>query len=223
MSLENQSSRSIDGLNTLTCDTINIVESIEINGDNGTPNQILTSDGSSTLWGTISNLFEDLTLATPLSFTAGGTYDGSVAREITISNIANAKLQNSTISGVSLGSNLNAITPSAPLSFNGGGTYTGAAAKTLEITNIPNGDLQNSTISGVSLGSNLANLTGGSGITMTTYTGATARSIALTENEISGVALGSDLADLSLGGYGFNTMSNYHNRSNINRIRRNCE
>ena len=181
MSIEHNSQRSIDGLNTLSCDVINVVESIEIDGDNGANKQLLTSNGTNTYWGSIENLFEPLTVDTPLSFTAGADYDGSVAREITISNIPNSKLQNSTISGVSLGSNLNAITPSAPLSFSEGGTYTGAGAKTLQITNIPNSDLQNSTISGVSLGSNLANLdTAGYGIGMgASYNGGTARSIAL--------------------------------------------
>lgn len=210
MSVENNSVRSIDGLNRISCDVIDISESIQIDGDNGEPNQIIISDGTDCAWDNLSSLLQNLTLASPLSFVSGSNYNGTVARQIQISNIPNSDLQNSTISGVALGSNLNAITPSSPLSFDEGGTYNGNAAKTLSITNIPNSDLQNSTISGVSLGGTLANLTGGSGITMTTYTGATARSISLTENEISGVALGGDLANLDTTGYGISIGASYN-------------
>lgn len=210
MSVENNSSRSIDGLNRIVCDIVDISEAIEIDGDNGEPNQIIISDGTESKWSYISELLQNLTVATPLSFVSGANYNGATARQIQISNIPNSDLQNSTISGVALGSNLNAITPSSPLSFSEGGAYNGNAAKTLQITNIPNSDLQNSTISGVSLGGTLANLTGGSGITMTTYTGATARSITLTENEISGVALGDDLANLDTAGYGIGMGASYN-------------
>ena len=210
MSVENNSVRSIDGLNRISCDVIDISESIQIDGDNGEPNQIIISDGTDCAWNYVSSLLQNLTLSSPLSFVSGSNYNGTTARQIQISNIPNSDLQNSTISGVALGSNLNAITPSSPLSFDEGGTYNGNAAKPLSITNIPNSDLQNSTISGVSLGGTLANLTGGSGITMTTYTGATARSITLTENEISGVALGGDLANLDTAGYGISMGASYN-------------
>ena len=55
MSVENNSLRTIDGINTLSCDVINITESIEIDGDNGNNNQLLTSDGTRTLWRDLSS------------------------------------------------------------------------------------------------------------------------------------------------------------------------
>ena len=106
MSVENNQSRTIDGLNTLFCDVINIVESIEINGDNGEPNQIILSNGTRIDWGNISDLIQNLSVSSPLSFVSGTNYNGSVAREIQISNIPNSVLQNSTISGIALGSQL---------------------------------------------------------------------------------------------------------------------
>ena len=190
MSVENNTVRSIDGLNTLFCDTINIVESIEIDGDNGNNNQLLSSNGTKTLWSDLTDLLNNLTVSAPLSFVSGTFYDGSVARAIQIADdaIANAKLANSTISGKELGTNLDNLTISAPLALSSGTTYNGAAAKTLSLSTA---DL---TIN--------APLTLNSG---TTYNGITAKTLDisniansdLSNSTISGIALGTNLATLN--------------------------
>jgi len=170
MSVENNQSRTIDGLNTLFCDVINIVESIEINGDNGDPNQIILSDGTRITWGNISDLIETLSVSSPLQFTTGTGYNGQIARTIEIPNfsIPNDKLISSTISGVALGGELSNLNVSNPLSFSGSppNNYNGAQTKTIQISNgaISNLKLENSTISGVSLGDDLEDLTFGSGL-----------------------------------------------------------
>ena len=51
----------------------------------------------------------------------------------TLSNIANASLTNSTISGVSLGGTLNSLTVGTGVSLNSGTTYDGSGAKTISI------------------------------------------------------------------------------------------
>jgi hypothetical protein len=159
MSIENNTARTLDGLNTLFCDVINIVESIEINGDNGAPNQIILSNGTTIGWSYLEDLIENLSVSAPLQFTSGTTYDGSVARTIEIPNfsIENAKLISSTISGVALGGVLSQLTLSNPLSFTTGSNYTGEAVRQITIANgaISNLKLENSTISGVSLGDDL--------------------------------------------------------------------
>jgi len=170
MSIENNQRRTIDGLNTLFCDTINVVESIELNGDNGAPNQLIRSDGVKSVWANISDLLLNLSVSTPLRFTTGTTYNGEVARTIEIPNLSidNSKLISSTISGVGLGGVLSQLTLSNPLSFTTGTTYTGEAVRELGIADgaignaklatIGNAKLEHSTISGVSLGGNLADL-----------------------------------------------------------------
>ena len=190
MSVENNTIRSIDGLNTLFCDTINVVESIEIDGDNGNNNQLLSSNGTKTLWSDLTDLLNNLTVSAPLSFVSGTFYDGSVARAIQIADdaIANAKLANSTISGKELGTNLDNLTISAPLALSSGTTYNGAAAKTLSLSTA---DL---TIN--------APLTLNSG---TTYNGITAKTLDisniansdLSNSTISGISLGGSLATLN--------------------------
>ena len=190
MSVENNTVRSIDGLNTLFCDTINVVESIEIDGDNGNNNQLLSSNGTKTLWSDLTDLLNNLTVSAPLSFVSGTFYDGSVARAIQIADdaIANAKLANSTISGKELGTNLDNLTISAPLALSSGTTYNGAAAKTLSLSTA---DL---TIN--------APLTLNSG---TTYNGITAKTLDisniansdLSNSTISGISLGGSLATLN--------------------------
>ena len=190
MSVENNSVRSIDGLNTLFCDTINVVESIEIDGDNGNNNQLLSSNGTKTLWSDLTDLLNNLTVSAPLSFVSGTFYDGGVARAIQIADdaIANAKLANSTISGKELGTNLDNLTISAPLALSSGTTYNGAAAKTLSLSTA---DL---TIN--------APLTLNSG---TTYNGITAKTLDisniansdLSNSTISGISLGGSLATLN--------------------------
>jgi len=228
MSIENNSARTLDGLNTLFCDVINIVESIEINGDNGAPNQIILSDGTTIRWSNLEDLIENLSVSAPLQFTSGTYYDGSVARTIEIPNfsISNDKLISSTISGVALGSELANLNVSSPLSFSGSppNNYNGASTKTIQIANgaISNLKLENSTISGISLGDDLPNLYFGNGLSAidgsaspalyyngTEFIGLALKldgstltlgvnGIKLTDNTISGIALGSNLADLQL-------------------------
>lgn len=223
MSVENNSLRTIDGLNTIQCDVINVVESIEIDGDNGLPNQILSSDGTRTLWSTLSSLLEQLSVNSPLSFVSGTFYDGSVARALQIADgaIQNVKLEYSTISGVSLGSNLYNLNVSNPLSFSGSppNNYDGSQTKTIQIANgaISNLKLEYSTISGISLGGDLNTLTLTSPLSFTSgteYDGSVSRTIqitnipnsALQNSTISGVILGGTLNSLYLGNglYGVN-------------------
>ena len=214
MSVENNSLRTIDGINTLSCDVINITESIEIDGDNGNNNQLLTSDGTRTLWRDLSSLLAQLTVSAPLSFVAGSFYDGSVARAIQIADgaIGNVKLEHSTISGRPLGTSLNQLTLSTPLSYQSGADYDGGTARTIEIGNIANSKLQNSTISGISLGSDLTNLSLSSPLSYTAgtnYNGGTARTLQIADgaignaklenSTISGKALGSNLENLHIG------------------------
>lgn len=73
-----------------------------------------------------------LTASAPLTLTGG--YDGSSARSLTISNIANSDLQNSTISGVALGGNLANLTQGTNITFSSGTTYNGSSAITISST-----------------------------------------------------------------------------------------
>jgi hypothetical protein len=111
--------------------------------------------------------------------------------------IAITKLASSTISGVSLGSNLYTLTQGNGLEYSAGSAYNGSAASTigiaaLGVTNamlagsIANAKLSNSTISGIALGSNLATLTlstSGTGLSgSTTYNGSGAATFTVTSN-----------------------------------------
>jgi hypothetical protein len=227
MSVENNSLRTIDGLNTLFCDVINVVESIEINGDNGNANQLLTSDGIRTLWANLSDLLEPLSLSSPLQFVSGTTYDGSFARTIEIPDgaIANIKLTNSTISGKALGTNLDNLyfgnglltidaSGGIPSGYDGSG-FVGFSVKpkvsggiTVDADGV---SLTNDTISGVQLGNNLYNLNVSNPLSFTSgteYDGSATKTIQiangaidnikLADSTISGVSLGDDLEDLQL-------------------------
>ena len=201
MSVENNQSRTIDGLNTLFCDVINIVESIEINGDNGDPNQIILSNGTRIDWGNISDLIQNLSVSPPLQFTTGTNYNGSIIRTIEIPNLSieNAKLISSTISGVSLGGVLSQLTLSSPLSFTTGSNYTGEAVRQITIANgaISNLKLENSTISGVSLGDDLPTLYFGNGLSA--IDGDASPAVSYNGTEFIGLSLKLDGSTLSLG------------------------
>jgi hypothetical protein len=201
MSVENNQSRTIDGLNTLFCDVINIVESIEINGDNGDPNQIILSNGTRIDWGNISDLIQNLSVSPPLQFTTGTNYNGSIIRTIEIPNLSieNAKLISSTISGVSLGGVLSQLTLSSPLSFTTGSNYTGEAVRQITIANgaISNLKLENSTISGVSLGDDLPTLYFGNGLYA--IDGDASPAVSYNGTEFIGLSLKLDGSTLSLG------------------------
>ena len=192
MSVNNNSIRTIDGQNTLFCDTIEITEEIILNGDNGAANAIIKSDGVNARWALLTDL---LTAGTGINIT--GT-------TISTANVPNSALQNSTISGIALGANLNALSASSPLTLTGG--YDGSSIKTLTISNIANSDLQNSTISGKELGTNLDSLSATSPLTLTGgYDGSSAKSITISNiansdlqnSTISGVALGGTLNALT--------------------------
>tara|TARA_R110000824_G_scaffold338393_1_gene524876 strand:- start:59 stop:1315 length:1257 start_codon:yes stop_codon:yes gene_type:complete len=114
--------------------------------------------------------------------------------EIDLEDIPNSALAENTISGIALGSDLANLTIGDGLLLVDSGaseqtTYNGSSLRALAVqlngstlTNSATGlSLTNSTISGIALGSNLANLTGGTGISMSTYNGATARSIAIAD------------------------------------------
>ena len=201
MSVENNQSRTIDGLNTLFCDVINIVESIEINGDNGDPNQIILSNGTRIDWGNISDLIQNLSVSPPLQFTTGTNYNGSIIRTIEIPNLSieNAKLISSTISGVALGGVLSQLTLSNPLSFTTGSNYTGEAVRQITIANgaISNLKLENSTISGVSLGDDLPTLYFGNGLSA--IDGDASPAVSYNGTEFIGLSLKLDGSTLSLG------------------------
>lgn len=224
MSVSNNQFRSIDGLDTIQCDIINIVSAIEVNGDNGDEGQLLTSTGTGIQFANLSELLEDLTLSAPLSFVAGSEYNGGTARQITIADgaIGNVKLENSTISGKQLGASLETLNFDAPLSNL---NYDGSTARTITIADgdIGNAKLQHSTISGKALGTNLdiLNFSTSSGLVaiddgasaVTDYNGSgfvalgvelksggglskDSNGLFLTDDTISGVALGGTLTNL---------------------------
>jgi len=81
--------------------------------------------------------------------------DGSVDNAHLAGSIANAKLANSTISGVSLGSNLNALTvDDSSIELNTGTTFNGSAARTM---NIKASGVTNAMLAGSIANSKLAN------------------------------------------------------------------
>ena len=196
MSVSNNTSRTIDGENVLFCDSIEITEEIILNGDNGSANEIIYSDGVKARWSSITTL---LTAGTGINI-AGST--------ISTANVPNSALANSTISGKGLGTNLDDLTAGSNIVFasldglettyNGSKgitivadvpVYTAGTGLTLTGTefstnNIPNSDLANSSISGKALGTNLDNLTAGTNITYSagaTYNGGSAITINATD------------------------------------------
>ena len=164
MSVNNNSARTIDGQNTLFCDTIEINEEIILNGDNGNVNEIIRSDGINSRWATLTSL---LTAGTGINI-AGTT--------ISTANVPNSALANSTISGKALGTNLDTLTingTEGSITYNGSAgatltindantTYTAGTGLQLSVANefstnaIPNASLDNSTISGKALGTSLS-------------------------------------------------------------------
>ena len=153
---------------------------------------------------------------------------GLSVSESNLSGIPNGALSNNTISGVSLGSNLNNLTIGNGIQLNTGTTYNGSSAVTLSIqasdstisiasggisvdesnlSSISNGSLSNSTISGVSLGSNLNNLTISTGLGLdsgSTYNGSSARTI--TNTGVTQITAGSGIS--ISGGTGNVTVTN---------------
>ena len=170
MSVANNALRSIDGQNTLRCDTIEINEEILLGGDNGNVNEVIFSNGTNASWRHITSL---ITAGTGINITAGSV--------VSTANVPNSALTNSTISGRSLGTNLLNLTAGANLSFSAGTTYNGGTALTLTATDttytaganvaISGGNVISSTDTTYTAGANVA-ISGGNVIssTDTTYT-----------------------------------------------------
>jgi hypothetical protein len=135
---------------------------------------------------------------------------GGITEDKLFGAIPNAKLANSTISGVALGSNLFDLSvDNSSIEFSAGGPYNGGAAagirvKALGITDamlagaISNAKLANSaiTINGVStaLGGSytMANLTAGAGITLANYNGSTTQAISIANDAITNAMILND-------------------------------
>ena len=127
---------SLSGLQSGDFTDIDVLYTININGDAGSNNQVIKSDGENSSWADPHDLLdlEDLTAGTGIAYTSGTTYDGSLARTITTANVPNSALTNSTISGVALGSNLANLTKGTNITFSSGTTYNGSSAITISST-----------------------------------------------------------------------------------------
>jgi hypothetical protein len=100
--------------------------------------------------------------AFPRTLSGDVTMDNLGVTTIANGAVTNAKLANSTISGVSLGSNLNDLTISTGLNLNSGSTYNGSTARTIT----------NNVLTGVSGGQTWVGSTStNSGVTYKTTTG----------------------------------------------------
>ena len=94
--------------------------------DNGTEKKITFSDLEDAVFGNVSG---DATIAAGGALTIAAT---SVENGMLAGSIANAKLANSTISGVALGSNLNDLTvDDTTIQLNSGTTFNASAARTI--------------------------------------------------------------------------------------------
>ena len=132
MSVNNNSSRTIDGQNTLFCDTIEITEEIILNGDNGATNNIIRSDGVNARWAVLSDLMLDLTAGTNISYNAGTTYNGGTARTISATNTeytAGTGLRLS--AGNEFSTDLTNLTAGTNITYSAGSTYNGTTAITI--------------------------------------------------------------------------------------------
>jgi len=108
---------SITGLQSGNFTDIDVTYSIAIDGDVGQNGQVLSSDGTNTLWINGSSIDrEDLTAADSTITISGGSYDGQVARTIQTNKVPNA------------------------LTFTGTatGTYDGSSALTINLTDNDN-------------------------------------------------------------------------------------
>jgi hypothetical protein len=156
---------SLSGLNDGDFTNIDVVYTISINGDQGSNNQVLTSNGDTTEYKTITGSMislDDLTATGGTILIGGsptGAYDGSVARSIAVAKVPNA------------------LTAGTNITFSSGTTYDGSSAITI-----------NSTDTNTQL-----NLTEGDGITITN-TGGVNRTIKAKPDEDTIDFDGSELA-----------------------------
>jgi len=116
---------SLSGLNDGDFTNIDVLFTISINGDSGSNNQVLTSNGDTTEYKTIDGsmiTLEDLTAdgTTLIGGSPTGTYDGSIARSISVAKVPNA------------------LTAGTNISFSSGTTYDGSSAITINATNTDN-------------------------------------------------------------------------------------
>ena len=141
MSIENNTDRTIDGMNSATFDEINIIDRILVNQDAGDNKQVLKSNGVDTLWGDVTDLIADDSITTSMlqdncvteekisdalifNMTTKSTFSDSDF--MAISDVAdsnkNKKLSLSKISELSntylAGTNLNLTGASSPYTFN---------------------------------------------------------------------------------------------------------
>ena len=201
---------SLSGLQSGDFTDIDVLYTINLNGDSGDNEQVITSDGTNSSWSDISGLISfsrlnadgstisiggstsghydttatktiavakvpnALTAGTNITYSSGTTYDGSAA--ITI----NSTDTNTTYTAGD-GLDLSGTEFSTDLKSGSGLTITSGE---LDLSSIPNSALANSTISGVSLGSNLSNLTAGTNVSFSsgsTYNGSSAITINTTD------------------------------------------
>tara|TARA_R110001592_G_scaffold58809_4_gene178035 strand:- start:6331 stop:7779 length:1449 start_codon:yes stop_codon:yes gene_type:complete len=112
---------SLTGLQSGNFTDIDVVYSIGLNGDQGSNNQVIKSDGENSSWSDVSGLisFEELS-ADGSTITIGGStagdYDTTVAKTIAVAKVPNA---------LTAGTNIN---------FNTGTTYDGSGAITISAT-----------------------------------------------------------------------------------------
>jgi len=88
MSVNNNAQRTIDGQNTLFCDSIEVNEEIILNGDNGVDGAIIKSDGVNARWALLSSL---LVAGTGINIT-GTTISTDIKNLTAGSNIAMASV-----------------------------------------------------------------------------------------------------------------------------------
>ncbi len=141
MSIENNTDRTIDGMNSETFDEINIIDRILVNQDAGDNKQVLKSNGVDTLWGDVTDLIADDSITTAMlqdnCVTEAKISDALIFNMTTKSTLSdsdfvaiadvadsnkNKKLSISKISELSntylAGTNLNLTGTSSPYTFN---------------------------------------------------------------------------------------------------------
>jgi hypothetical protein len=112
---------SLSGLKSQEFTDIDVLNTINLNGNAGSLNQVIKSDGVNSDWGDVSSLvsFERLT-ADGSTITIGGSLTGNYNTEIA-RTIAVAKVPNSLTAGTNI-------------SFSSGTTYDGSSAITINAT-----------------------------------------------------------------------------------------